>query len=87
MSITAHTPAATSPATDPLRRISRAAGILYLLTFSSTPTLALYQGVRDRADFVLGAGARWELSLGVHLIVKGFRPSAVAALPPAQAVR
>jgi hypothetical protein len=29
----------------------------------------------------------WELSLGVWLVVKGFRPSAVAALPPAQAVR
>ena len=29
----------------------------------------------------------WELSLGIWLAVKGFRPSAVAALPPAQAVR
>jgi hypothetical protein len=29
----------------------------------------------------------WELSLGVWLVVKGFRPSAVAALPAAQAVR
>ena len=29
----------------------------------------------------------WELSLGVYLVVRGFRPSAVAALPPAQAVR
>jgi hypothetical protein len=24
----------------------------------------------------------WELSLGVYLVVKGFRPSAIAALPP-----
>ena len=46
MSITAQTPAATAPATDPLRRTSRAAGILYLVTFVSIPTLALYQGVR-----------------------------------------
>ena len=57
MSITAQTPAATGPATDPLRRTSRAAGILYLVTFASIPTLALYQGVRGQADFVLGAGS------------------------------
>ncbi|MGY1680555.1 DUF4386 domain-containing protein [Geodermatophilus sp. SYSU D01176] len=29
----------------------------------------------------------WELSLGIYLVVRGFRPSAVAALPPAQAIR
>ncbi len=29
----------------------------------------------------------WELSLGIYLVVRGFRPAAVAALPPAQAVR
>ena len=29
----------------------------------------------------------WELSLGIWLAVKGFRPAAVAALPTAQAVR
>jgi hypothetical protein len=29
----------------------------------------------------------WELSLGVYLTVRGFRPSAVAALPPAPAIR
>ena len=29
----------------------------------------------------------WELSLGIWLAVKGFRPAAVAALPSAQAVR
>ncbi len=29
----------------------------------------------------------WELSLGIYLVVRGFRPSAVAALPPAQALR
>ncbi|MGY1680526.1 DUF4386 domain-containing protein [Geodermatophilus sp. SYSU D01176] len=57
MSTTVHTPAATPPATDPMRRTSRAAGILYLLTFVSMPTLALYQGVRGEADFVLGAGS------------------------------
>jgi len=57
MSITAPTPAATAPTTDPMRRTSRAAGILYLLTFVSIPTLALYKPVKDHVGtFVLGAG-------------------------------
>jgi hypothetical protein len=58
MSITAQIPAATAPATNPLRRTSRAAGILYLLTFVSIPTLALYKPVKDHVGtFVLGAGS------------------------------
>ncbi|MCV2490971.1 DUF4386 domain-containing protein [Geodermatophilus sp. YIM 151500] len=57
MSTTAPPAAATRPATDPLRRTSRAAGILYLLTFVSIPTLALYQDARRDAGFVLGAGS------------------------------
>jgi Domain of unknown function (DUF4386) len=57
MSTTAHSPAATRPQTDSMRRTSLAAGILYLLTFVSIPTLALYQDARNEADFVLGAGS------------------------------
>ena len=56
MTTTVHTPEATRPAIDPMRRTSLAAGILYLLTFVSIPTLALFQPVRERADFILGAG-------------------------------
>ena len=42
----------------PMRRISLAAGILYVLTFVSIPTLALYKAVKDDAGaFVLGAGS------------------------------
>ena len=52
MSTTAQTPAATPTTADPLRRTSRAAGIFYLITFVSMPTLALYQGIRGQADFV-----------------------------------
>ncbi len=63
MSATVHTPVATRPPIDRMRRTSLAAGILYLLTFVSIPTLALYQPVRERADFILGAGSdtgvRW----------------------------
>jgi hypothetical protein len=44
------------PTPDPTRRTARAAGILYLLTFVSMPTLALYQHGRQQPDFVLGGG-------------------------------
>ncbi len=58
MTLTAHTgPAATRPTADPMRRTARIAGVLYLLTFVSMPTLALYQPVREQVDFVLGAGS------------------------------
>jgi hypothetical protein len=60
---TARTAAAARPPTprrriDPTRRISLAAGVLYLLTFVSIPTLALYKPVKDHVGtFVLGAGS------------------------------
>ena len=57
MTTTVHTPAATRAPIDPMRRTSLAAGILYLITFVSIPTLFLYNPVRDDADFVLGAGS------------------------------
>jgi hypothetical protein len=63
MTLTAHPPTATEPSTDPMRRTSLAAGILYLITFVSVPTLALYQPVREQAGFILGVGSdtgvRW----------------------------
>jgi hypothetical protein len=57
MSLAPHPPATARPATGTMRRTSLAAGILYLVTFVSMPTLALYQGVHDQAGFVLGAGS------------------------------
>jgi hypothetical protein len=57
MSTTTPLAAATRPATDPLRRTARAAGILYLVTFVSMPTLMVFQPVRDGAEFVLGTGS------------------------------
>lgn len=57
MSAIPHTPAATRAATDPMRRTARTVGVLYLLTFVSIPTLALYKPIKDHADFVLGAGS------------------------------
>jgi hypothetical protein len=43
---------------DPMRRTALTAGVLYLLTFVSIPTLFLYQPVRNSVGaFVLGAGS------------------------------
>ena len=42
---------------DPMRGRARVAGVLYLITFVSIPTLALYRPVKDHVGtFVLGAG-------------------------------
>jgi hypothetical protein len=57
MTITAPTPSLSRASPDPMRRTARAAGILYLLTFVSIPTLALYNPLRENADFVLGVGS------------------------------
>lgn len=40
---TAARPTAARPRMDPARRISLTAGVLYLLTFVSIPTLGLYK--------------------------------------------
>jgi hypothetical protein len=40
--------------TDPTRRTARAAGVLYLLTFVSIPTLVLYAPVKDSVGTFIG---------------------------------
>jgi hypothetical protein len=58
MTDTPYTPVATRATSDPMRRTARLAGVLYLLTFVSIPTLALYKPVKDHVGtFVLGAGS------------------------------
>ena len=57
MSATVHTPAVIPSAANPMRGRARLAGVLYLITFVSIPTLALYRPVKDHADFVLGVGS------------------------------
>ena len=69
MTLTAPTPAQAQPAPDAMRRTSLAAGILYLITFVSIPTLFLYNPVRDNADFVLGVGSDTGVLLGAFLEV------------------
>jgi hypothetical protein len=57
MTLTAPGPDLIRPPVDLMRRTSLAAGLLYLLTFVSIPTLMLFEPVREDADFVLGAGS------------------------------
>jgi hypothetical protein len=64
MSATAPAPAVTPATTDPMRRTARTAGVLYLITFVSIPTLALYKPVKEHADFVLGVGSDTGLMWG-----------------------
>ena len=46
-----------------MRKIALAAGVLYLLTFVSIPTLALYGPVHD-ANYILGAGPDTAVIIG-----------------------
>jgi hypothetical protein len=64
MSAIAHAPIATGAANDPMRRTARIAGVLYLITFVSIPTLALYKPIKDHANFVLGTGSTTGVLLG-----------------------
>ena len=49
---------ATSP-----RKIAMAAGVLYLLTFVSIPTLALYSSIHD-SNYILGSGSDTAVIIG-----------------------
>jgi len=51
---------------DATRRLSRAAGILYLLTFVSIPTLSLYAAVQS-PDYLLGSGPDTPATFGAVL--------------------
>ena len=64
MTATTGAPAPARSTTDPMRRTARIAGVLYLLTFVSIPTLVLYNPVRDHADFILGAGSDTGVLIG-----------------------
>jgi hypothetical protein len=55
MTITDRTVAAKRPEMTPLRKTALAAGVLYLISFVSIPTLALYASVRG-ANYVTGPG-------------------------------
>jgi len=62
------TPRSRAPLT-PMRKTALAAGILYVITFVSIPTLKLYKPARDHADFILGAGSSTGVMWGAVLEV------------------
>jgi hypothetical protein len=59
-------PSAKEIAMDSLRKTALAAGVLYLVTFVSIPTLALYRPVRD-PDYIVGPGPGTGVIWGVVL--------------------
>ena len=69
MTTTVQTAATTRVPMDPTRKTSLVAGIFYLITFVSIPTLALYAPCSNEQDFILGSGADTAVLLGCFLEV------------------
>jgi hypothetical protein len=72
MAITARPPAPKAPKGIPmtsLRKTALVAGVFYLITFISIPTLAIYGPVRNHRDFILGSGSTHGVLLGCLLEV------------------
>jgi hypothetical protein len=71
MAITVQTPAAKAlPKGTPMssaRKIALVAGIFYLITFISIPTLALYGPVKNHRDWILGTGSHTGVLVGAFL--------------------
>ena len=73
MAITVRTPAAKAPAKripmDSTRKTALVAGIFYLITFISIPTLAVYPPVMNHRDWILGSGSHTGVLVGGFLEV------------------
>jgi hypothetical protein len=73
MAITVQTTAAKAPPKGtpmgPTRKIALVAGIFYLITFISIPTLALYAPVKNHRDWILGSGGHAGVLAGGFLEV------------------
>jgi Domain of unknown function (DUF4386) len=54
---------------DSLRKTALVAGVFYLITFISIPTLALYGPVRNHRDWILGSGGHTAVLVGGFLEV------------------
>lgn len=52
---------------DPMRKTALVAGILYLITFISIPTLALFGPVKSDPNFIIGAGSDTPILVGGFL--------------------
>ena len=68
MATTVQTAATTRVPKDPTRKTSLVAGVFYLITLVSIPTLALYGPVKSK-DFIIGSGADTGALLGCFLEV------------------
>jgi Domain of unknown function (DUF4386) len=71
MATTVRTPATKPPAKgipmDSTRKTALVAGIFYLITFISIPTLALYGPVKNHRDWILGSGGHTAVLVGGFL--------------------
>ncbi|MGP7999080.1 MAG: DUF4386 domain-containing protein [Streptosporangiaceae bacterium] len=54
---------------DSLRKTALVAGVFYLVTFVSIPTLALYGPVKNHRDWILGSGGHTAVLVGGFLEV------------------
>src|SRR5690348_17895385 len=73
MATTIETPAAKPPAKgapmSSTRKTALVAGVFYLITFISIPTLALYGPVRNHRDWILSSGSHSAVLVGGFLEV------------------
>ena len=69
MTTTMHATAAKPAGMTSLRKTALVAGIFYLITFISIPTLALYSPVKNHRDFILGSGTHTGVLVGCLLEV------------------
>ena len=60
---------AATPGNDPLRKTARWAGVFYLVTFVSIPTLKLYHGVLNNHQYITHAGGSSGVLWGAFLEV------------------
>ena len=72
MAATVQTPATKAAKRIPMtstRKTALVAGVFYLITFVSIPTLALYGPVKNHRDWILGSGSHTGVLVGVFLEV------------------
>jgi Domain of unknown function (DUF4386) len=69
MTINDRTTATKRVPMDSLRKTALVAGIFYLITFISIPTLALYGPIKNHQDWILGSGGHTAVLVGGFLEV------------------
>ena len=69
MATTAQTTSSETNSDDLNRKTALVAGVFYLITFVSIPTLALYGPVKNHRDWILSSGAHTGVLVGGFLEV------------------